>query len=135
MVDPERVAAAVTERTRAICLPTPGNPTGVVLGRDELERLAAICRERGLYFICDEEPRMSILKNWALLCVVACTCVVLGQDAQEARLMRFPDIYKDKVVFMYGGDLWLASTSGGKRRQFSTPLSVGRYRGDSADWS
>ena len=60
---------------------------------------------------------MSILKNWALLCVVACTCVVLGQDAQEARLMRFPDIYKNKIAFMYGGDLWLASSSGGVARQ------------------
>jgi tricorn protease len=32
---------------------------------------------------------------------------------QEGRLMRFPDIHKDKVVFVYAGDLWLASTSGG----------------------
>jgi hypothetical protein len=30
----------------------------------------------------------------------------------------------------------LASTSGGKRRQFSTPLSVARYRGgDNPGWS
>src|SRR5437016_4828319 len=34
--------------------------------------------------------------------------------------MRFPDIYKDKVVFMYGGDLWLASTSGGAARRITT---------------
>src|SRR5215469_13599885 len=60
---------------------------------------------------------MPILKSWALLCVVACALIVFGQDAQEARLMRFPDIYKDKVVFMYGGDVWLASTSGGVSRR------------------
>ena len=33
----------------------------------------------------------------------------------EGRLMRFPDIYKDKIVFMYGGDLWLASSVGRRR--------------------
>ncbi|MBM4357402.1 MAG: pyridoxal phosphate-dependent aminotransferase [Deltaproteobacteria bacterium] len=56
-IDPERVAAAIGPRTRALCLPTPGNPTGVVLAREELEALAAICRERGLYFVCDEVYR------------------------------------------------------------------------------
>jgi tricorn protease len=31
----------------------------------------------------------------------------------QTKLLRFPDIHGDKVVFTYGGDLWLASTSGG----------------------
>src|SRR5947209_14205047 len=31
----------------------------------------------------------------------------------ETKLLRFPDIYGDKVVFTYGGDLWTTSTSGG----------------------
>src|SRR5437016_13527811 len=62
---------------------------------------------------------MSTLKNWVALWLVAVACLALGQEAQEARLMRFPDIYKDKVVFMYGGDLWLASTSGGAARRIT----------------
>ena len=63
---------------------------------------------------------MSTLNNWVALWLVALACLALGQEAQEARLMRFPDIYKDKVVFMYGGDLWLASTSGGAARRITT---------------
>src|SRR5437773_861742 len=66
------------------------------------------------------KPGMSTLKNWFALWLVALACLALGQEAQEARLMRFPDIYKDKVVFMYGGDLWLASTSGGAARRITT---------------
>ena len=31
----------------------------------------------------------------------------------QTKLLRFPDIRDDKVVFVYGGDLWVASTSGG----------------------
>lgn len=31
----------------------------------------------------------------------------------QTKLLRFPDIYGDRVVFTYGGDLWVASTSGG----------------------
>jgi aspartate aminotransferase len=56
-IDPQKVAAAVSERTRALVLPSPGNPTGVVLSHDELEALATICRERGLFFVCDEVYR------------------------------------------------------------------------------
>ena len=63
---------------------------------------------------------MSFLKRWIALWVVGCTCLALGQEMQEGRLMRFPDIYKDKIAFMYGGDLWLASSSGGVARRITS---------------
>lgn len=48
--------------------------------------------------------------------------VVLGRqgDAQEMRLLRFPAIHGDKVVFTYASDLWLASTSGGIARRLTS---------------
>ena len=33
--------------------------------------------------------------------------------ADEGRLMTYPDIYKDKIVFTYEDDLWIVSSSGG----------------------
>jgi tricorn protease len=56
---------------------------------------------------------MSCLKSWATLCVVLCAFVAFAQDMPEGRLMRFPDIHQGKIVFMYGGDLWLVASSGG----------------------
>src|ERR1700681_4365895 len=50
--------------------------------------------------------------------VIGCVCV--AQEAQEGRLLRFPDIYRDKIAFMYGGDLWLASSSGGTARRITS---------------
>jgi N-succinyldiaminopimelate aminotransferase len=52
--DREALAAAVTDRTRAILLNTPHNPTGKVFSREELEFLADLCRERDLVCITDE---------------------------------------------------------------------------------
>jgi tricorn protease len=48
----------------------------------------------------------------AAACLLALLFCVLPGRAQT-KLLRFPDIHEDKVVFTYGGDLWLASTSGG----------------------
>ncbi len=56
-VDINRIAAAIDETTRAIVIPTPGNPTGRVLTVEELEALVALCHERGLFFISDEVYR------------------------------------------------------------------------------
>jgi tricorn protease len=63
---------------------------------------------------------MIVVKKWLVLFVVLCPLLALAQETQEGRLMRFPEIYKDKVVFMYGGDLWLASTSGGVARRITS---------------
>ncbi len=53
-------------------------------------------------------------------CVIGCACLTAAQESQEGRLLRFPDICKDKIAFMYGGDLWLASSSGGTARRITS---------------
>ncbi len=50
----ERVAPLITERTKALILASPGNPTGVVLDSRELGRLVELCRDRGILLISDE---------------------------------------------------------------------------------
>ena len=56
-VDVSKVAATIDDRTRAVVIPTPGNPTGVVLSAEELEELAALCKKRGIFLISDEVYR------------------------------------------------------------------------------
>jgi tricorn protease len=63
---------------------------------------------------------MFSLKRWMTLWIICSAYFALGQEMQEGRLMRFPDIYKDKIAFMYGGDLWLASSNGGVARQITS---------------
>ena len=36
-----------------------------------------------------------------------------AQAVADTRLLRFPDLHDDHVVFSYGGDLWMARDSGG----------------------
>ncbi|WP_143665129.1 aminotransferase class I/II-fold pyridoxal phosphate-dependent enzyme, partial [Streptomyces cacaoi] len=53
-LDLDELRDAVTDRTRLILLNTPHNPTGTVLGRDELAAVAELCVERGLLAVTDE---------------------------------------------------------------------------------
>lgn len=53
-VDPDRVAAAMTPRTRAIVVTDLHNPSGVRLGADVVRELAAIADARGAYVVVDE---------------------------------------------------------------------------------
>jgi tricorn protease len=63
---------------------------------------------------------MSYSNRLLLVLLLALACTGSSQEMPEGRLMRFPDIYKDKIVFMYGGDLWLASTAGGDARRITS---------------
>ncbi len=38
---------------------------------------------------------------------------VAAASPPETRLMRYPDISKDQVVFVYAGDLWISPRAGG----------------------
>lgn len=53
----ERIEPLINDRTRAILVTTPGNPTGVVLTREEMRLLADIAKEHGIFLISDEVYR------------------------------------------------------------------------------
>jgi len=56
-INPARVAAAMTPRTKCVVVNSPANPTGAVASADEVRRLAELCRERGVLLISDEVYR------------------------------------------------------------------------------
>ena len=53
----EEIVKLITPKTKAILFSNPGNPTGTILTRDEMEMLADIALENNLYIISDEVYR------------------------------------------------------------------------------
>ncbi len=51
---PEALKAAITKKTKAVLLPYPNNPTGAILTRDELQKLADIIKEADILAVTDE---------------------------------------------------------------------------------
>ncbi len=78
-------------------------------------------RKDGQEGVGQNRPMKARLPRLALLAATLATLLLptpTGRSATldgppEARLLRFPDVRGDAVVFVYAGDVWRASTSGG----------------------
>ena len=67
----DRIEALINEHTRAILFTNPGNPTGAILTREQMQMIAEVAKEHDLFVIGDEvyrefvyggEPLMSLLQ-------------------------------------------------------------------------
>ena len=45
---------AITPKTKVLILPYPNNPTGAIMEKDDLEKIAQICVEKDIYVMSDE---------------------------------------------------------------------------------
>ena len=51
---PEELIAAITPRTKVLILPYPCNPTGAIMEREDLEKIAAVLRDKNILVLSDE---------------------------------------------------------------------------------
>ncbi len=55
--------------------------------------------------------KSEIIPKW-IIAVFIIVLFSVASIAKETKILRYPDIYKDKIVFCYGGNLYLASSDG-----------------------
>jgi aspartate aminotransferase len=67
----EEWTKALTPRTRLVLLCNPNNPTGTVYRRDEVEAIAAFCREHDLFLVADEVYRELVYDGRAATSVLS----------------------------------------------------------------
>lgn len=53
-LQPEELRALISNKTKALFITNPSNPTGAVYSKEELEPLVQICIEKQIYIIADE---------------------------------------------------------------------------------
>jgi aspartate aminotransferase len=59
----EDICSKITNKTKAILVSNPGNPTGVVYTETEIRMLADIAKENGIFLIADEVYREFVYDN------------------------------------------------------------------------
>jgi aspartate/methionine/tyrosine aminotransferase len=78
--DLQELEATITPRTRALYINSPHNPTGGVLTRQDLETMAAICRDRKIWLVSDEAYED-----------------VVFDDAEHVSAASLPDMYERTI--------------------------------------
>jgi len=53
-ITPEELLNALSEKTKAVILPYPCNPTGAIMEKEDLEKIADVLKERDIIVISDE---------------------------------------------------------------------------------
>jgi aspartate aminotransferase len=53
-LQPEELSALISDKTKALFITNPSNPTGAVYTKEELEPIVKICIEKQIYIIADE---------------------------------------------------------------------------------
>ncbi|MGE9270208.1 MAG: pyridoxal phosphate-dependent aminotransferase [Verrucomicrobiales bacterium] len=77
-IDPERLDALVTSKTKLLLLNSPGNPTGRIFSREELEGVAQVCEKHGLLVISDEIYRHFAYREMVSISEIYADTVVLA---------------------------------------------------------
>lgn len=49
-----QIEAAITDKTKAVIINSPGNPTGMVYSKEELEEIVAVCQKHQILIVSDE---------------------------------------------------------------------------------
>lgn len=85
-IDWELVRQKITSKTKLIMLNTPHNPTGAVLGSDDIKQLQDIVKGTGIFILADEVYEHLIFEG-----------------RQHESMLRYPDLYQRSFVcFSFG---------------------------------
>ncbi|MEO8649329.1 MAG: S41 family peptidase [Acidobacteriota bacterium] len=68
-----------------------------------------------------------------ILISLSITLLIAASAFAQTKLLRFPDVYGDRVVFTYGGDLWTAGAGGGAAVRLTAHPGVESYAKFSPD--
>lgn len=62
---------------------------------------------------------MKLIRHITLF-LLALGALMTASAAEDVRLLRFPDINRDLIAFVYAGDIWTVSSSGGEARRLTS---------------
>ncbi|MBX2868471.1 MAG: pyridoxal phosphate-dependent aminotransferase [Acidiferrobacterales bacterium] len=89
-INPDNIRASVSDRTRAIVLNSPNNPTGAIYSREQVTEVSRLCAERGIWLISDEvyqsiiDPKDRF--SAASLCEANGHCITVSSVSKSHRM-------------------------------------------------
>lgn len=77
-----QISEAITDKTKAVIINSPGNPTGMIYTKEELQAIADICREKDIWIVSDEIYEKLVYEGRTHVSIAQ-----LSDDAKERTLL------------------------------------------------
>lgn len=76
------------------------------------------------------------MKTFFISCFVVSILLIAQTNAQvSAKMFQYPDVSKSQIVFTYGGDVWIASKTGGTAYKLTSAKGIETFARFSPDGS
>lgn len=118
------VESAVTPRTKILVLNSPANPTGAALTRNELEGLAALVAERGLWVLSDETYEQLVYDGYRHLSIASMGSQVYARTILANSLSKAYAMTGWRVGYAAGPAEIIAAMDGLQSQMTSNPTSI-----------
>ena len=82
-IDPDKLEALITAKTKLLLLNSPGNPSGRIIGNDHLKKIADLCDRHGVLIISDEIYRHFAYTEIKSIAEFTDNCLVLGGHSKS----------------------------------------------------
>ena len=122
--DPQTLAAAVTEATKAIILNSPSNPTGAVIDDGRLKAIARIARERGLVIISDEIYDQLVYPPARHVSIVQVDPSIIDQTIVVGGVSKTYSMTGWRIGFALGPQAWIEAMTNVQSHSTSNPASI-----------
>lgn len=81
-VTAQQISDAVTDKTKAVIINSPSNPSGMIYSKEELQQIADVCKQHDLWIISDEIYEKLLYANETHISIAQ-----LSDDAKERTLI------------------------------------------------
>jgi len=123
-IDPKALEGCITNRTKALVLNSPSNPTGAIYSGDTLERIAAIAKKHKVLVISDEIYEKLIFGDPPFLSIVSVDPKIVSQTVLVNGMSKAYSMTGWRIGYAAGPKDLIAAMSKIQGQSTSNPTSI-----------
>lgn len=126
-VTPEQLEAALTEKTKAIVINSPSNPTGMMYDKAELEKIGEICLKHNILMISDEIYEQLIYTNEEHVSIAEISNAIKAQTIIINGVSKTYAMTGWRIGFAAGPKEIIKAMTSHASQSTSNPTSIAQY--------
>ena len=123
-IDPQRLEACITPRTKALILNGPSNPTGAVYDRKTLEAVADVAARHDLLVVSDEIYEQLVYEDAACLSIVTAVPEMAGRTLVVNGVSKAFAMTGWRIGYAAGPHALIAAMANVQSQSTSNPTSI-----------